>query len=147
MLSPPSYHLGRSAWCLLLQGSSSEAQRRHSGLCELAGSSDGTTPRRWLGDQPLVSDGLPAAPNSCHSLVRRGSAVASAHRKNPLAQEAGAGVWRSPEMAWWVRRSIYASFLPYQQVALCGHRLTDEGNTMCLNNVSIGFLLEVNDSP
>lgn len=134
-------------WCLLLQGSSSEAQRRHSGLCELAGSSDGTIARRRLGDQPLVSDGLPAAPNSCHGLVRRGSVVASAHRKNPLAQEAGAGVWRSPEMAWWVRRSISASFLSYRQGAPCGYSLTDEGNAMCPNCVSIRLLLEENNCP
>lgn len=50
-------------------------------------------------------------------------------------------------MAWWVRRSISASFLSYQQVALCGYRLTDEGNTMCSNNVSIRFLLEENNCP
>lgn len=90
-------------WSLLLQRSSSEAQHRHSGLRELAGSSDGAIPRGWLCDQPLVSDGLPATPNSCHRLVRRGCVVALAHRKNPLAQEAGAGVWRSSELAWWVR--------------------------------------------
>lgn len=90
-------------WSLLLQRSSSEAQHRHSGLRDLAGLSDGTISRGWLCDQPLVSDGLPAAPNSCHGLVKRGRVVALAHIKNPLAQEAGEGVWRSSELARWVR--------------------------------------------
>lgn len=86
------------------QRSSSEAQCRGSGLRELAGSSDGTTPRGGLSDQPLVSDGLPVAPGSYRSLNRGGPAVASAHRENPLAQEAGAGLWGSPELAWWVEK-------------------------------------------
>lgn len=90
--------------CFYSQRSSSEAHCRGPGLCELAGSSDGTNPRRGLSDQPVVSDGLPVAPGSYHSLNRRGSAVAAAHRKNPLAQEAGTGLWGSFELVWWVRR-------------------------------------------
>lgn len=86
------------------QRSSTEAQRRGSGLCELAGSSDGTSPRGGLCDQPLVSDGLPVAPGSCRGPIRGGSAVVPAQRKNPLAPEAGAGPRGSPKLAWWVRR-------------------------------------------
>lgn len=73
---------------------------------ELAGSSGGANPRGWLFDQPLVSDGLPVAPGSYHSLNRGGSAVAPAHGKNPLAQEVGSGLWGSSQLAWWVRRHI-----------------------------------------
>lgn len=69
----------------------------------MAGSSDGAGPRGGLSDQPLVSDGLPVAPGSCHGLIRGGPAVAPAHRENPLAQEAGAGLRGSSELAWWVR--------------------------------------------
>lgn len=95
------------------QRSSSEAQCRGSGLRELAVSSDGTDPRGGLCDQPLVSDGLPVATGSCRGLIRGGSAVASAHRENPLAQEVGAGLWGSPELAWWVRRWVDFTYLLY----------------------------------
>ena len=70
----------------------------------MAGSSDGTDPRGGLSDQPLVSDGQRVAPGSDHSPDRAGPAVAPAHRTNPLAQEAGAGLWGSPELAWWVEK-------------------------------------------
>ena len=89
--------------CLYSQGSASEAHSRGSGLCELAGSSHGAAPRRGLCDQPVDSDGLPVAPGSDHSANGGGSAVASAHWENPLAQEAGAGLRSSSELAWWVR--------------------------------------------
>ncbi len=101
----PSLH---AAHLLLLfsplssQGSSSEAHCRDSSLCELAGPSRGANPRGGLSDQPLVSDGLPVAPGSCHSFIKGRPAVESAHRENAVAQEAGAGLWRSPALARWV---------------------------------------------
>lgn len=85
-----------------IQKSSPEANCRDPGLCELAGPFDCTNPGGGLFDQPLVSDGLPVAPDSIHNFNGRGSAVASAHRKNPLAQEAGAGFRGPSELAWWV---------------------------------------------
>lgn len=84
------------------QRSSSEAQSRSAGLCELAGSPGGPDPGGGLSDQPLVPDVLPLGPSPPLSFNRGGHAVGQAHRKNPLAQEAGAGLWSSSKLAWWV---------------------------------------------
>lgn len=81
------------------QGSPSEAQRRGSGLRELAGTFDGANPRAGLSDRALVPDGLPAAPGSDRGPDGGGSVVAAAHRENPLAQEVGAELWSSPQLA------------------------------------------------
>ncbi|XP_056283943.1 dihydroxyacetone phosphate acyltransferase isoform X2 [Pseudoliparis swirei] len=102
-LTPSSPH----SFCPLLppslyvhsQRSSSEAQRRGRGLRELAGSSDGPHPRGGLSDQPVVSDGLPVAAGSARRVNRAGPALASAHGKNHLAPEAGAGLRGSPALA------------------------------------------------
>lgn len=69
---------------------------------ELAGSSDGPDPGGGHSDQPLVPYVLLVGPGSPLSFKRGGSAVAPAHRKNPLAQEAGTGLWSSNKLAWWV---------------------------------------------
>lgn len=92
--SPPLLYIGS-------QGSSSDTHSRGPVVRELAGSSDGTNSRGGFSHQPLVPHGLPVAPDSYRSPNRSRPAVAPAHRENPLAQEAGTGLWGSPELAWW----------------------------------------------
>lgn len=83
-----------------VQRSSTETKYGDPGLCELGGSFDCANPGGGLIDQSLVSDGLPVAPDSNHNFNRRGFAVAWAHGKNTLAQEAGAGLQGPSELAW-----------------------------------------------
>lgn len=84
-----------------LQGLASDAQRRRPGLCELACSPHSYNSGERFIHKPLVPNGLPVASASCAYIKRKGHGVASAHRKNALAQEVGTELWGPPPLARW----------------------------------------------